>query len=211
GLLDDDMEQMRVATSADVSAAARRWLNRAAYVLDLEPAVAYRPSSADADRSRMPGPTAFKPADFPKTDVTTLPNGLKVRHAQWHGGPLVAASLIVRGGAGVDPRDQRGLARLTASLITAGTAKMSEEQLTDALARLDTSVQSSTNADAITLTLVTPKDQLKAALDLFGAMVASPSFPAAAVEREKKKQLQELQSVPNTPRLLARATVRRLL
>ncbi len=30
-------------------------------------------------------PTAFKPADFPETPVTTLPNGLKMRHAQWQG------------------------------------------------------------------------------------------------------------------------------
>jgi zinc protease len=42
-------------------------------------------------------------------------------------------------------------------------------------------------------------------------MVATPTFPEAAFEREKKKQIQELEDLPNTPRLLARATVRRLL
>lgn len=211
GLLDANMQQMRAATPADVSAAARRWLNRAAYILDLEPTVQYRPTSVDVDRSRIPGATAFKPADFPETHATTLPNGLKMHHAQWQGGPLVVASLIVRGGAGVDPQDRQGLARLTASLLTAGAGKMSEEQLTDALARLDATLPATTDVDTVTLTLVAPKENMKEALGLLGTVVAAPTFPDAAVEREKKKQIQELQNVPNTPRLLSRATVRRLL
>jgi zinc protease len=211
GLWDANMQQMLAATPADVSAATRRWWNRAAYILDLEPTVQYRPTSADVDRTRMPGPTAFKPANFPETRVTTLPNGLKMRHAQWRGGPLVVASLIVRGGAGVDPQDKQGLARLTASLLTAGAGKMSEGQLTDALARLDASLQATTDLDTVTLTLVAPKENMREALGLLGVVVAAPTFPDAAVEREKKKQIQELQNVPNTPRLLSRVTVRRLL
>lgn len=211
GLLDDNIEQMRAATPADVSAATRRWLHRAAYVLDLEPTVQYRPASADVDRSRMPGPTAFKPADFPEAHVTTLPNGLRMRHAQWQGGPVVAASLIVRGGAGVDPRDKQGLSRLTASLLTAGAGKMSEEQLADALARLDATLEATTDNDSVTLTLAAPKENVQEALALLRTMVAEPTFPDTAVERERKKQLQEVREVPNTPSLLARATVRRLL
>lgn len=211
GLLDANMQQMRAATPADVSAAARRWLNRGAYILDLEPTGQYRPTSADVDRSRIPGPTAFKPADFPEGQVATLPNGLKMRHTQWQGGPVVVASLIVRGGAGVDPQDQQGLAKLTASLLTAGAGRMSEEQLTQALARLDATLQATTDNDTITLTLVAPKEQMKDALDLLGTMVVAPTFPDAGVEREKKKQLQELQNVSDTPRLLSRATARHLL
>ena len=211
GLLDANLLQMRAATPADVSAASGRWLHRAAYVLDLEPTVQYQPTSADVDRTRMPGPTAFKPANFPETHVTTLPNGLEIRHAQWQGGPLVVASLIVRGGAGVDPQDKQGLARLAASLLTAGAGKMSEEQLTDALARLDATLRATTDVDAVTLTLVAPKEQMKEALDLLATVVAAPTFPDAALDREKKRQLQELQEVANTPRLLSRATVRRLL
>ena len=117
--------------------------------------------SADVDRSRIPEATAFKPADFPETHVTTLPNGLKMRHAQWPGGPLVVASLIVRGGASVDPQDKQGLARLTASLLTAGAGRMSEEQLTDTLARLDATLQATTDIDTVTLTLVAPKENMK--------------------------------------------------
>jgi len=91
GLLDANMQQMRAATPADVSAATRRWLNRAAYILDLEPTVQYGPTSADVDRSHIPGATASSPPLFQETHVTTLPNGLKMRHAQWHGGPLAVA------------------------------------------------------------------------------------------------------------------------
>ena len=211
GLLDANMQQMFAATPADVSAATRRWLDRAAHVLDLEPTAQYRRTSADVDRSRIPGPTAFKPAVFPRTPVTTLPNGLKMRHARWQGGPVVVASLIVRGGAGVDPGDKPGLARLTASLLTAGAGTMSEDELAGAMARLDATLQATTDLDTITLTLVAPKEQMKEALGVLGTVVAAPTFPAAAVERERKKQIQELQNLPNEPRLLSRATVRRLV
>jgi zinc protease len=211
GLLDANMQQMRAATPADVSAATRRWLDRAAYILDLEPTVQYAPTSDDADRSRIPAATAFKPAAFPKTRVTILPNGLKMRHAQWQGGPVAVASLIVRGGASVDPQDKQGLARLTASLLNAGAGKMSEEQLTHALARLDATLQAATDLDSVTLTLVAPKESMKDALGLLGTVVAAPTFPDAALERERNNQIQELRNVPNTPELLSSATVRRLV
>lgn len=211
GLLDANVKQMGATTPADVSAATRRWLDRAAYILDLEPTQQFRPTSADVDRTRMPGPAAFRPADFPETRVVELPNGLKMRHASWQGGPLVVASLIVRGGAGVDPPDKQGLARLTASSLTAGAGTMSEDQLADALARLDATLLPSTDLDTVTLTLVAPKERMQEALELLRNVVAAPTFPAAAVEREKKRQIQELQDVPNTPRLLSRATARRHL
>ncbi len=211
GLLDANMQEMHAATAADVSAAVRRWLDRPAYILELEPTVQYRPTSADVDRTRMPEATEFKPAAFPETHVSTLANGLKMRHAQWQGGPLVTASLIVRGGAGVDPQEKAGLARLTASLLTAGAGRMSEEQLTDALARLDASLQPATDNDAVTLTLVAPKERLTEALDLLRNVAEAPTFPDGAVEREKRRRLQELQNLPDTPSLLSRATVRRLL
>jgi zinc protease len=211
GLLDARLQQMRSATPADVSAATQRWLDRPAHILDLEPTPQYRTTSADVDRSRIPEATTFKPAVFPTIQVTTLPNGLKLGHAQWQGGPVVVTALIVRGGAGVDPQDKAGLGRLTAALLTAGAGTMSEEDLADALAQIDATLEATTDLDALTLTLVAPKEQMKTALDLFGTVVATPTFPDPAVEREKKKQIQGLQDVTNAPRLLSRATVRRLL
>lgn len=211
GLLDANIRQMLAATPADVSAATRRWLDRAAHILDLEPAVTFQSTSADVDRSRIPEATAFKPAAFPETQVTTLANGLRMRHTQWQGGPLVVASLIVRGGASVDPPDKAGLARLTASLLAAGADDMSEHGLAGKLARLDATLQATTDLDTITLTLAAPKEQMREALDLLGTAVAAPAFPAVAVERERKKQIHALQDLLNEPRQLSRATVRQLL
>ena len=87
---------------------------------------------------------------------------------------------------------------------------MSEEELIDAMARLDATLQATTDLDTITLTLVAPKEQMKEALDLLCTVVAAPIFPAVAVERERKKQIHELQNLSNESRLLSRATVRRL-
>lgn len=211
GSLDANMQQMDAATPADVSAAARRWLDRSAFVLDLEPRVQVQSASQDVDRSRIPDAAAFRAATFPETHLSTLPNGLKVRHARWPGGSFVAASLIVRGGAGVDPRDKPGLARLTSALLTSGAGRLSEQQLATELARLDASLQATTDLDSITLTLVAPRERLANALALLETMVTAPTFPDAAVARERTRQLRELQDVSNAPRLLSRATVRRLL
>jgi zinc protease len=211
GFLDASIKQMPHVTPADVAGAVQRWLNHPAFILDLEPTVAYRPTSADVDRSSIPPSTAFKAAKFPETHVTTLPNGLKVHHAQWHGGPVAVASLIVHGGASLDPNDKAGLARLTSKLLTAGTRKMTEEQLTNALTQLDATLETTTDLDSIAVTLIAPKENMKAALDIVGAAIVTPTFTAAAVDREKKKQMQELQNLSSTPALLSRELVRRQL
>jgi len=211
GLLDANLRQMLAVNAAEVSTATRRWIDRPAHILSLEPSTSYRSASADVDRSRIPPATTFKPANFPATNVATLDNGLKLHHAQWSGGPVVVASLIVHGGAGVDPKDKAGLGRLTASLLTAGAGTMSEDGLAEALARLDATIEVTTDLDAITLILVAPKEQMKAALDLFATVVAVPTLPDSALERERKKQIQQLQEATTTPRLLSRATVRRML
>jgi predicted Zn-dependent peptidase len=143
--------------------------------------------------------------------ITTLANGLRVRHAQWQGGPLVVASLIVRGGASVDPPEKAGLARLTASLLTAGADDMSQDGLAERLAQIDATLQATTDLDTITLTVAAPKEQMREALDLLGTVMAAPAFPEVAIERERKKQIHGLQDLLNEPRQLSRATVRRLL
>ncbi len=211
GLLDANIQHMLAATPAEVSAATRRWLDRGAHILDLEPTLTFQSTSADVDRSRIPGATAFRAAAFPETQVTTFANGLRMRHAQWRGGPLVVASLIVRGGASVDPPEKAGLARLTASLLTAGTDDMSEDGLAEKLTRLDATLHATTDHDAITLTLAAPKELMREALDLLGTVVAAPVFTAVAVERERKKQIHALQDLLIESRQLSRATVRQLL
>src|SRR5688572_17045593 len=45
GLIDANLQQMVGVTPADVSAATRRWLDRGAYVLDLEPTATFRSTS----------------------------------------------------------------------------------------------------------------------------------------------------------------------
>ena len=52
-----------------------------------------------------------------------LPNGIVLLVAERPAVPIVAVRVLTRAGAVFDPDDQAGLANLTASVLTRGTAK----------------------------------------------------------------------------------------
>jgi zinc protease len=77
-----------------------------------------------------PGPP--RPVVIAAPDVATLDNGLRVVVAPRRGLPLVTAELVVRSGSETDPAPLAGLADITATLLTKGTAKHTAPQIAEA-------------------------------------------------------------------------------
>ena len=83
-------------------------------------------SATAAQPFAAPPPVAApRPVVIAAPVVQTLGNGLRVIVAQRKGTPLVTALLVVRSGAEADPAALSGLADLTATLLTKGTATRS--------------------------------------------------------------------------------------
>src|ERR1041385_2314937 len=67
-----------------------------------------------------PPPAAPRAVKFPTPVEKTLANGLRVIVVERHGSPLVAAQLLIKNGAEVDPPQLAGLSNITADLLTKG-------------------------------------------------------------------------------------------
>ncbi|MFX7922488.1 insulinase family protein, partial [Acinetobacter baumannii] len=79
----------------------------------------------DAERVPLPKPGPAVSPNIPTPQTMTLGNGLKLVVVEKHDLPLVAATVLAPAGAASDPVGSAGLTKLTASLLTKGTATRS--------------------------------------------------------------------------------------
>jgi len=140
-----------------------------------------------------PAPGPLRPYVFPAVEQFTLPNGLKVILVEKHTLPIVEGRLLLDAGAMREPAAKSGLASLTGSLLSEGTADMTGAEIArqmDALgARFSTAGGFSTSfADVVALKNVFPQ-----AMALAAKSVIAPSFPAAELARVKGQALASYQ------------------
>src|SRR5256885_7593478 len=83
-----------------------------------------------------PPPTAPHQVTFNQPKETKLANGLRVVVVERPGLPLLAAEVLVRTGAEVDPRDLAGTPSMTGSLLTKGTETMTPPHIPSAIQSL---------------------------------------------------------------------------
>ena len=77
-----------------------------------------------------------------------VPNGIVLLVAERPAIPIVAVRAFSRAGAVLDPPDRAGLAGLTGSLLTRGTAKRSGPELDSAIEFVGGSLESAAGRDA---------------------------------------------------------------
>ena len=142
-----------------------------------------RPSGAAGprpDQFKFP-PLVFnppKPADF----RTQLSNGLVVYIAEDHEIPWFTASLIMRTGPFLEPKDKLGVERMTPSVMrSGGTATMTGEQINERMEFLAGTV-SATN-------LSIHIRHVDEGLKIWKDILSNPAFPEDKVRREKDQAL----------------------
>lgn len=150
--------------------------------------------------TQRPVPGQPRPYDFPHTERTTLPNGLRVIVTPMPGRGLVAASLAVRAGAVDEPDAIGGATVLAARALTEGTEVRDAIELTEAAERLGASIHAEAGWDAASVSLDVPAARLAAAMELLAEVVRRPSFPVAEVERLRDERLTDLVQARADPR-----------
>jgi predicted Zn-dependent peptidase len=123
-------------------------------------------------------------AASPLAHREVLPNGIVLLVAERPAVPIVAVRVYTRAGAVLDPPDHAGLANLTGSTLTRGTAKRSGPELDAAIEFVGGSVEAGAGRDGLTISLSILKNDLDLGLDLLAEVVISPAFPEAEVKRK---------------------------
>jgi len=173
-------------------------------------------SETIAPLEKPPSPGAPHRAELPLPVERTLPNGLRViafpqRSApKAYAVPIIAAQLILRGGASAESEAEAGLANLTTTLLTQGTRKRSAVEIAQAVDGLGARLDASSGFDASTASVTALTHVFEQAFALLDEIVREPSFPPAEVERVRAKTIGDLALSYSNPSALARFVAQRV-
>jgi zinc protease len=158
-----------------------------------------------------PPPSETHPVVFSQPQETRLENGLRVIVVERPGLPLLAAELLVRNGAEVDPTDRAGCASMTGSLLTKGTDKMSAPQIASAMESLGGAIDSGARWDASSAGIFVMSDKAEAALAILSDVIQHPAFKQEEIDRLKNQTLDGLRVVLQQPGSLGRFVTDRVI
>lgn len=165
--------------------------------------VSFAISYAQVDRTKRPESQPTPKLTLPTIQHAALSNGLKVMLVEHHELPIIQIQLVFQTGAANDPADKAGVANLTAQMIREGTAKRTSLQIADDLEFIGARLSINSSSDATFASLLTLKEQLNAALDVYSDILKNPSFPEKEWNRVKKTHVTGLMQQKDQPVVVA--------
>jgi zinc protease len=137
-----------------------------------------------------------------------LPCGLTVLVARRAGVPLAAVRLVVRAGSALDPGRRSGLAHLVAAAVRRGTRTRTGARIDAEVEALGAELGAGVDEDAASVGLSAPVEALSRVLDVIADLASGPAFPAAEVERLRRREMAALAHDLDEPGVVAdRATL----
>ena len=139
-----------------------------------------------------PAPSATHVTKFPAPKETRLENGLRVIVVERHDLPLLAAQVVVRSGAEIDPPHLAGTASMIGDLLTRGTEAMSAPEIARTIESLGAAIDSGAGWDASGASVVMMSDKANEALKVLADVVRHPAFKQEEIDRLKSQRLDGL-------------------
>jgi len=164
------------------------------------------------DRTKIPpaGPTPV--LRVPTWTKTQLPNGAMLIVSERHNLPLVSFNITFIGGSNqFEQTAKRGLAAMTASMLTEGTTTRSGDQLSDALQLLGTNVGANVGGEEGSIGFVSTTKNFDATLTILADMMLNSTFPAEALERLRGRTLVNLTQAKDQPTIVGAQVFAKIL
>ena len=149
----------------------------------------------------------------PKIEHWTLNNGARVYFVRTTELPLLQLRVLFDAGSGRDPDARPGTARFAVRMLQFGAADLDADAIASGFENLGAEFDSAVDRDTASVDLRSLSDRklLDPALDLLATVIAQPTFPADALERERARALVALQRDAQQPAVVAdKAFMRRL-
>ena len=138
-------------------------------------------------------------ADDEGVDRVRLPSGACILFRANGATPILSAKAAFLGGLRIEPDSTVGLTEMLSRAWTAGTQALSEDEIAQRVEAMAGSLAAfgGRNSAGLSMQAIAPfEDQ---AIALFEEVLCRPSFPQAAVEREKTVLLDQLKSRDDNP------------
>jgi zinc protease len=155
--------------------------------------------------------TASGARTAPAAHREVLPNGIVLLVVERPAVPIVAVRVYTRAGAVFEPSDRAGLANLTGTLLTRGTAKRTGQQIDAAIEFVGGRIEAGAGRDGLVAWLSVLKRDLKLGLDLLAEVVLSPAFPEAELKRKVAQIQASIQRSEESPGTVASRALARLV
>ena len=162
--------------------------------------LAYRTAEDDFDRSVIPPAGANPAITLPEIWRGQLDNGVRVLGARNVETPTTAIRLRIAAGQRNESTEKLGLAALTASMMNEATEKSSNEELSDRLQKLGSSISFGADNNQTSATVRSLTKNLDATLAILAEKLLEPKF---APEDFARVQAQTLQAIEQSKKQAA--------
>jgi zinc protease len=180
---------LEAMTTADLQAAARRWISTDGRLL-----IRYHPDASSAqkqatlDRSVAPPILQNPPFRAPAVDSATLRNGLQIFVVRRTGAPKVSVLLAARAGDMYDPSGKSGLSVLTVTTMARGTTTRNGTNIRDGMeAAGATTLESSLTPELASLNFDVVAKNIDPAFAILADVVLHPDFKKYSFESQKQQ------------------------
>lgn len=150
-----------------------------------------------------PKPSAAKSVSIPAVKESKLKNGLQIAVVESKNVPLVTVQLLVKSGAESENMSKAGLADMTASLLTKGTAKRSANDIAQQIEFLGGTINTGAGWNNSVAVVNVMSDKLDKALEIMSDAVLNPSFKQEEIDLLKSQTLDGLTYNLTQPGFLA--------
>ena len=154
------------------------------------------------DRSVAPKPGPAPALKLPAIQKRTLSSGLPVWIVELHKVPVAHVTLVVKAGAGSDPRGKYGIANLTAEMLDEGAGTRDALRIADAVDYLGATLSTSSSSDASYVDLQVPVARLSDALPIMADVALHPTFPEQELKRVTEDLLTSIVQAEDDPATL---------
>src|SRR6185369_11226851 len=152
------------------------------------------------DRTVVPPPGPTPVLHVPTWTRQQLANGATLIVSERHGLPLVSFTITFLGGSNqFEAAGKRGVAAMTASMLSEGTATKTGDQLSDALQLLGTNIGSGVGGEEGSIGFVSTTKNFDATLGILADEMLNSTFPADALERLRGRTLVNLTQAKDQP------------
>jgi len=152
---------------------------------------------------------AAKPAvALPSIETWTTPAGARVYFVENHELPIIDVSVDFPAGSSYDKREQSGAAALTQYMLRFGADGLTEDQIANRIADVGAQLAGRFDLDRAGMGVRTLSSaaEREATIEVLAKVLQSPSFPRAAVEREKIRVVAGLKEADTKPETIAAKT-----
>jgi len=197
------LQQQMDATPADVKKVANDWLTDGVYILSVVPFTDPKPTTADADRTKLPELDTPPTPTFPSFQRATLSNGMNIILAERHAIPALNMELQFNAGTAADIFAKPGTAKLFGSVLDEGTKTRSSMEISEEMESLGSRMGAGSSLDRTYLYLNTLKGNLDKSFAVFTDVLLNPTFPEKEFDRLRKDQLVSIKQEQARPNSIA--------